>query len=338
LIAWLLLACAPAPLFEGGLQPLQHSEPRSAKQCQSCHPDQTEQWSHSRHASAWTNPVFAASIEPTLGKQWCMNCHAPLPQQQADLAEGGLGLAAEGVNCAVCHLRDGKVLTSNKPSARALAQHAMRRDKRLSSSEFCAGCHEFDLIDVHARPDIVPTGNAAQSTHSEWAMSAYKADTPCQSCHMSEGSHRFPGAHDPTLLTAALSATVVRSTEQPGFAMGTVTSHAVGHATPSGDPFRRLELWICADPTCTEPLERRGYHRFFRADRDGNWRLAQDHSVPSPERGPDASHSRLIKVPDGPASWQLRYFYGDPKLEAGLPQDEVYRIVDRGELSSRSLP
>ena len=42
-----------------------------------------------------------------------------------------------GIGCAVCHVRDGKVLTARPIST---AEHATRYEPRLSSSEFCGSC------------------------------------------------------------------------------------------------------------------------------------------------------------------------------------------------------
>jgi len=60
-------------------------------------------------------------------------------------------LAAEGVTCVTCHVREGTVLTSN-PTASSRAPHALSYSPQMKKSDFCGGCHQFDIKSPLAHP------------------------------------------------------------------------------------------------------------------------------------------------------------------------------------------
>ncbi len=75
------------------------------------------------------------------------------------------------------------------------------------------------------------------------------ASTACQTCHMpavqdksgkSHKSHAFPAHGDASMLRSAVQATAARSTAQA--ITVTLSVARVGHAFPTGDMFRRLEV------------------------------------------------------------------------------------------------
>ena len=83
-----------------------------------------------------------------------------------------------------------------------------------------------------------------QATVSEHAKSETR--TSCASCHMplTEGgaahrSHAFAGGHDAALVRNAVTVSAERS---PQGARITLTPRDVGHAFPTGDLFRRVEV------------------------------------------------------------------------------------------------
>ena len=88
-----------------------------------------------------------------------------------------------------------------------------------------------------------------QSTMSEHASSR-RRDLSCSSCHMrwvGEGearhrSHRFEASRDERSLRAAISVVAKRTGETA--ATLTLTPGELGHAFPTGDLFRRLELVV----------------------------------------------------------------------------------------------
>ena len=86
-----------------------------------------EEWKTSIHAHAYRDPFFQAYWKKD-GYVWvCLNCHTPLENQQPTLIKEipnnrveqavevenpryDMAYQAEGVTCAACHVRDGKIL------------------------------------------------------------------------------------------------------------------------------------------------------------------------------------------------------------------------------------
>lgn len=320
--------------FSRGEEPLDvHSAPsmQDAALCASCHHEQAAQWTGSRHALAWTNDLFQEGFfrEP-LG--FCIHCHAPLSAQKAEIAANldwyrwrgprGEGqpilrarapepLAEQGVSCAVCHVRDGAVLT---PDPTPLAPHPSRATPALLTDAVCQGCHEFSVHDADMRPTDVPM----QSTWTEWtAWRAAGGTERCQDCHMPDRSHRLRGAYDLDWLRASVRV------EAMGGAY-TLQTVGVGHDLPTGDLFRHMTL-----------EERRGAEwvtlawigRDFAVDRDEagrpSKRLASDTALKPGER-------RVVQGRGGP--WRLRYHYGAAEDEAAgrLPIEDLIVTLHEG--------
>lgn len=315
--------------FSNGHAPIEAEAPAgldlSAGNCTAeCHLKTGEEWARSRHAVAFSNPIYAVSERTVAGQAWCRNCHAPLEAQQDGLARGDDHLASEGVNCAVCHVRDGKVLVADPPDARTLDAHPAIWAPDLRSAAFCAGCHQLAMPDVDAFPAVHDTRVALQDTYAEWrASSAWDRGETCQTCHMPEGDHGFVrGAHDVDALRAAVSTSVralvaPEGTDPrvPGFgAEFTLSASGVGHRFPTGDPFRRLVLEVCSDPACADVLASAEATRGFVGDGAG-WRVGEDRSIPPP--GADGRASRTLIVPvtaPPPWRWRVVYVYVEPRI------------------------
>jgi len=99
----------------GGQGPdrLTTAELKDPATCQTCHPAQFEQWSHSMHAYASDDPVFIAmnqrgqrETNGALG-DFCVKCHAPAALRDGLTTDGqnlaSLPAAARGVTCFFCH-------------------------------------------------------------------------------------------------------------------------------------------------------------------------------------------------------------------------------------------
>ena len=151
--------------------------------------------------------------------------------------------AAElGVACVTCHVVGDQVLATNGP-ARGAAPHALTRSAELGTSQACAGCHEFAFPDatLRNRPELM------QSTLREHALSSAR-DVPCASCHLpfvGEGSarhrsHAFRGGHDPELVKGAVRVHAERVGANR--VRLSLSAQGIGHAFPTGDLFRRLEV------------------------------------------------------------------------------------------------
>ena len=101
----------------------------TAQGCNACHGAVHDGWASSAHAQAGQNPVFQEALQRAGQSTACVQCHRPLTAQHPKLAagyiEGDLSrpnleanpafdatLMAEGVGCAACHVRDGKVVST----------------------------------------------------------------------------------------------------------------------------------------------------------------------------------------------------------------------------------
>lgn len=193
--------------------PGQGAPPVARAACGSCHAAIEAEWQASAHRSSATNAAYARALrsEPL---PFCRGCHLPSadPRRAATAEE-----ADRGIGCTDCH--GGPAELHGPPAARPRARA-------------CAGCHEFAF----------PSGQGLmQKTATEHRASAY-ADRSCESCHMPRRGghvdHRF--LVDEAMLARSVvtrvtrvSATRIAVRLAPG---------EVGHATPTGDLFRRLEV------------------------------------------------------------------------------------------------
>jgi hypothetical protein len=98
-----------------------------AGECAVCHQDFYAEWRTTMHSQAWTDPYFQTDWQFDRSQQICKNCHIPLDRQQEHLVLGFRDkdkwdpilapnpdfdpkLQHEGVTCAACHLREGKII------------------------------------------------------------------------------------------------------------------------------------------------------------------------------------------------------------------------------------
>lgn len=262
----------------------------SAARCQECHEAEHAAWSASRHAHATTNANFAAAVVHSPLAGWCRDCHAPLRDR---------GLDDEGVNCAVCHVRDGTVLGTAPFDPAGIAAHRLR-DTPALQDQLCAGCHEF------TGPG---GGDALQSTWTEWQASG--SEQSCASCHLD--GHRFRGAHDLQLLQDAVQIEPIAQ------GVRLQVAPELGHRLPTGDPFRRLELSLCADDACEQVVSRRWFWREYTGSGDA-WQLTTDHTL-----GPGDT---VVLRHERARAWRLTYWLADPTL--ALVRSERIVVVAQG--------
>ncbi len=204
--------------------------------CMRCHPDQTAQWRGSPHQSSYVESTFQAALarEP---RAYCRACHAPLSDRGVTVdAEA----AALGVACTSCHVRDGMILASTTGTSAAIAPHSFTRSAALDGVDGCAGCHDFPFPDFALRDRPL----AMQRTVSEHAASPFAA-VSCVACHMPRGDdgrrgHGFVASRDPDLVRAAVDVDAVRV--GPTRVKITLRAADVGHAFPTGDLLRRVEV------------------------------------------------------------------------------------------------
>lgn len=316
-----------------------------AAACAPCHRTIYEQWQSSGHAVALVNSPFLASFrrEP---QPWCGECHGPLVAQRAALlatTERDLldelraqlepePLTTEGVNCAACHQRDGVLLAAKQPSAAALRAHPMVAEPKLRTAEFCGRCHQ---VNWPTSTSPLRLGTVAmQDTLGEFLRAGAPA-ARCQSCHMEQGAHRFAGGRSRELLQRTVSVRLWRPT--PRRVVVELTARGAGHSVPTGDPFRRFTVRVCAELRCVEPLATAVFGRRF-AEQRGQVFLVEDTAVPLPRRGSPLSavHRQLaLELPAeaGARLWfKLSYQYVAPSTESDLSAAEVEMSLKEGEI------
>jgi len=235
------LTAASATLALPGPAPRGRSAESAAelnRTCEGCHQAIATEWRASFHARSHTDPSYARAfaIEPL---EFCQGCHAPETDPRAPVP---VAAAEIGVGCVTCHVVGTDVLAGPEPANVGASPHAVRRDGRLATSSACSACHEFAFPDrsARARPELM------QATLSEHLKSEQRS-VACASCHMpttthggvTHRSHAFAGGHDPELVRSAVAVEAERT------AIGariTLTPRELGHAFPTGDLFRRLEV------------------------------------------------------------------------------------------------
>jgi hypothetical protein len=172
-----------------------------------------------------------------------------------------------------CHVTtDDGVLAAPSPGGAppSAAPHPLIRDERFARADACASCHEFAFPAARGRrPE-----DLMQSTVTEHRASRAAAE-PCAGCHMpavarelsggardrgvptlsGEGatpspapalpaggrSHAFNGSRDADFVRSAVRVAAARISPTR-VAISLAPEPALGHALPTGDLFRRLEL------------------------------------------------------------------------------------------------
>ncbi len=287
----------------------------SARACAACHADVAADFATTRHAAAWSNPVFQDGLrrEPL---QRCVHCHAPLVQQK--LQAGPLGIAAprppttttsasietsllhEGVTCVVCHVRDGVVLVAGDVVRKDnTPMHPVRVEPALKDPALCASCHQFGFSD---------SDTLMQDTWGEWQRFAAGGGVgTCQSCHMPGGRHLFRGAWDVELLKRSLHVDVVDDGDRRALVLRSID---VGHHFPSGDLFRHLTVEV-DDRTADRDTDR-GWRDVFRIGRVFAGQGLHKRVVEDTALQPGVS--RRVALPTkGP--WRVRYHYAEARHE-----------------------
>jgi hypothetical protein len=232
------LAVMPGPAPRG-----RNSETASALNatCTGCHQEIAAEWRASFHARAQRDEAYqrAFALEPL---PFCQGCHAPETDAFQSVPEAAADL---GVGCVTCHVTDEHVLATPNATnpTREAVPHALTRAPEFAGAGACAKCHEFAFPDVALRgqPELM------QATASEHEHSDARG-VACATCHMpsvGDGptrhrSHAFPGGHDADFVKGALSVRAERCENDRVCLV--LTTAGVGHALPTGDLFRRLEV------------------------------------------------------------------------------------------------
>lgn len=316
-----------------------------ARGCASCHAAIVDEWSRSRHAVAWTNSIFQTEFSAR-PQAWCVNCHAPLATQQADLSGPR---AAQGVDCAACHVRAGKLVAKAR---RAGSPHETIAEPSFGSPAFCADCHQFTfpVLSPDDGSALRMTAHPMQDTVASFRAGPYARERDgCLTCHGSRHGHAFPGAHDRGMLESALDVAWCR--DPGGGAAGApgedarairvaVRNAAAGHAVPTGDIHRHayLRLWRSSAP---EALFQAFFGRRFELAEDGGKTTSWDSTLaPGASRSFRIDLDRLGGDAGEPVNLELVYIYiGNefPRLR-NAPDEPASTSVLRRRAAASELP
>lgn len=313
---------------------------KANEECASCHAEIAEEWRGSLHRQAWIDPVFqkAYAIEPVA---FCRSCHAPEANPSAAPGEAE---KAVGVGCTTCHVQGESIVGA---AASGRAPHGVFADARMATKQACAACHQFDFPG-----EPMPM----QDTLREHAASSF-AGTACQACHMPSvapkvgkpgarphKSHAFRVIGDPAMIRRAAKLSASRPAARK--VEISIEAGAVGHAFPTGDMFRRLEVRAEAVSAAGEVIARAGPVALGRTftdrprDREKSLAFHRVEAADSRVLPPGAGPGRVVELsfgqPVGSARvrWKVAYQRMGTAMAAsfGVEQaiDEV--IVGEGEL------
>ncbi|MDA1121262.1 MAG: multiheme c-type cytochrome [Bacteroidetes bacterium] len=270
----------------------------SAESCGTCHQEIYEEWKLSTHAAAFIDPQFLAEWKKD-DVYVCLNCHTPLQNQQEFVVIGLIGgdhrtpvkarnpnfdtkLQLEGINCASCHVRNGKIIGLTSIS---LAPHISLENPKHLSEQLCVNCHNA-VEELY--PDLVCTFE----TGDEWAKGpAFAQGKNCISCHMpiverelvkgfgkrKNRRHYFPGSGIPKFadqksvglagleFTSEISKETIRPGDIANFKLNVENKYA-GHNVPTGDPERFINVRFSVENKDSVIVEKQ-----FRIGEEWEW-------------------------------------------------------------------
>ena len=264
----------------------------SAKECAACHQEFYDEWQTTIHSKAWTEPYFQTDWKFDGSQHSCRLCHTPLDRQQPhkvlgyrdtdkwdpileDNPDFDSKLQHEGVTCAACHYRDGKIVgvigNTNAP-------HPVK--KLDDANQVCVRCHivEGDKWDTFFR--FPPCGTVAEIKSSRSQplnkktvkgstgehLVSNSSSLGCVECHMpllkralvkggevrETRQHLWRGGHDPEMVKKALTIKfsefnlINKKSSSKGKRQFTLTIENTGaaHYVPTGTPDRHLTIQL----------------------------------------------------------------------------------------------
>jgi len=193
-----------------GLKPSpQSGDYGGPEQCGACHQELYDEWQSTRHAHAFSSPIFQQNWEE-LGSEFnCLECHTT--GFQAGLGE----YAYEGVTCESCH-------------GAFVKGHPEERMPINPDHELCASCHEF-TTDEWEHSGHGQAGIQCQACHDPHKQEplAPSVTELCSNCHKDPGSSFTHGTHS----DAGLECSNCHMYTSPR------TTHPIEGLTPTGHTF-----------------------------------------------------------------------------------------------------
>ena len=158
----------------------------SAKECGICHAPFYKEWQTAMHSQAWKDPYFQSDWNFDNRQHICRLCHTPLDRQQPHTVLGYRDkdqwdpvlknnpnfdekLQHEGVTCAACHYRKGKIVgvfgNTNAP-------HPVK--KLEDPNQVCVRCHVIDGERWDTFFRFPPCGTVAEIKNSKFPLAENK--------------------------------------------------------------------------------------------------------------------------------------------------------------------
>lgn len=257
----------------------------SAKECAVCHQDFYDEWQTSIHSQAWVEPYFQTDWKFDGEQHSCRLCHTPLDKQQPDKVLGyrdtdkwdpiteknsefDIGLQHEGVTCAACHYREGKILGIYGNTS---APHPVK--KLDDPNQVCIRCHIVEgerwdtffrfppcgtVAEIKATAGESDTSNKAQVIGSTGEQLIAKNSTlGCVDCHMpllkraivkggierQTRQHLWRGGHDNQMVKNALDIKVSKQKLKGKRVLTlSIVNTGAAHFVPTGTPDRHLTI------------------------------------------------------------------------------------------------
>ncbi len=145
--------------------------------CKACHKDLHKDWTSTRHAQAFSSPIFQRDWSELKNQTTCLQCHTT----GYNAADGTY--SEEGVTCESCH----GPFQPNHPKEQMPIE---------PNADLCASCHKTTTDEwrasPHAKKDI--QCQACHNPHSQTPM-ADSITGLCTNCHKDMGDSFTHGTH-----------------------------------------------------------------------------------------------------------------------------------------------
>jgi predicted CXXCH cytochrome family protein len=145
--------------------------------CEICHEDLHKDWINTRHAQAFSSPIFQRDWEELAKQTTCLQCHTT----GFDPVSGSY--AEEGVTCEACH-------GTFQPT------HPAEQMRLQPNAELCARCHKNTTDEWHASPHAAAEVQcqACHNPHAQTPM-ADSITELCTNCHKERGDSFTHSTH-----------------------------------------------------------------------------------------------------------------------------------------------
>ncbi len=177
--------------------------------CANCHKDVHEEWDSTRHAQAFSSPIFQQNWEELGSEFACLQCHTTGYDAETN------SYAAEGVTCESCH-------------GPFVVGHPEKPMPFNPDAELCATCHTTTTNEWMASPHGA-AGVDCQSCHNphSQAPKAESVSALCTNCHSDPGEGFAHSTHANSGLECSNCHMYTAPTDAP----------AIGGLVPTGHTF-----------------------------------------------------------------------------------------------------